>query len=86
MTPIPYRMERDTSWRRQAACWGCPDLMFPSDAAGVTLAQQICDTCPVIDACRTYALHFHEEHGVWGGTSERERKKIWRRWQRGLAA
>jgi hypothetical protein len=35
----------------------------------------LCDSCPFLAPCLTYALH-HEEYGFWGGTTEEERKKI----------
>ena len=56
-----------------------PDLFFPSDGMGVLVAQKICAECPVSKACLEYALENHIDHGVWGGCSERERRRILRR-------
>jgi WhiB family redox-sensing transcriptional regulator len=44
----------------------------------VTLALKICATCPVCRECLDYALEHHIDHGVWGGSSERERARILR--------
>ena len=46
---------------------------------GVLVAQKICAECPVSAACLEYALANHIDHGVWGGCSERERRRILRR-------
>lgn len=56
-----------------------PDIFFPSDGMGVLSAQKICGECPVANACLEYALANHIDHGVWGGCSERERRRILRR-------
>ncbi len=52
---------------------------FPSNGLGVEAAQQTCRACPVREACLEYALQNHIEQGVWGGASERERRRILRR-------
>lgn len=56
-----------------------PEVFFPSDGVGVDAARRICATCPVREPCLEYALDHHVEHGVWGGASERERRRIARR-------
>jgi WhiB family transcriptional regulator, redox-sensing transcriptional regulator len=53
-----------------------PTAFFPHDGAGVDRARKICNGCPVLDQCLEYALVNRIDHGVWGGTSERERKRI----------
>ena len=47
--------------------------------SGVDRARKICATCPVTDTCLEYALEHRIEHGVWGGCSERERRRILKR-------
>ena len=70
----------DYSWMLQALCRGAnPSEFFPSDGVGVEFAQRICGHCPVRTECLEYALKFRIEHGVWGGASERERRRILRR-------
>ena len=55
-----------------------PSLFFPSDGVGVDRARRICAECPVKTECLEYALTYRIEHGVWGGASERERRRILR--------
>ena len=63
-----------------ARCRGAmPTEFFPSDGLGVESAQHICHECPVRVECLEYALLNRIEHGVWGGASERERRRILRR-------
>ncbi len=53
-----------------------PEVFFPSDGVGVEVAKEICSTCPVIEPCLEYALENRVDHGVWGATSERQRRRI----------
>jgi WhiB family redox-sensing transcriptional regulator len=70
----------DTSWMQQGKCRDLPpSTFFPSDGVGVEIARRICADCPVKAPCLEYALYNHIEHGVWGGASERERRRIARR-------
>jgi WhiB family transcriptional regulator, redox-sensing transcriptional regulator len=69
----------DTDWTAQGKCRHMdPAVFFPSDGIGVREAQAICVGCPVIVPCLEYALADRVDHGVWGGTSERERRRILR--------
>ena len=68
------------AWMLHGKCRGVnPADFFPSDGLGVEAAQQVCKTCPVRVECLEYALENRIEHGVWGGASERERRRILRR-------
>lgn len=72
-------MEMDTDWMAQGNCrHEPPTRFFPSDGVGVEVAKKICSTCPVTDLCLEYALVQRIDHGVWGGTSERQRRRILR--------
>jgi len=53
-----------------------PEIFFPSDGVGVEKAKKICSECPVRTKCLEYALKNRVDHGVWGGTSERQRRRI----------
>src|SRR5579862_5005251 len=72
--------ELDTTWMAEGKCRElAPETFFPSDGVGVEIARRICADCPVKEPCLEYALHNRIEHGVWGGASERERRRIARR-------
>ena len=51
-------------------------MMYPSDTRQMKAALKICAQCPVKKVCGEYALDHDEEYGVWGGMSERERRRI----------
>ena len=54
------------------------ETFFPGDGVGVEKAKKVCQACPVKDQCLEYALKNRVDHGVWGGTSERQRRRILR--------
>ena len=69
-----------TDWMADGKCREMPPtVFFPSDGLGVQAAQRICEGCPVAETCLEYALDNRIDHGVWGGRSERERRRILRR-------
>lgn len=62
-------------WSTLAACKGLdPQMFFPSSGENhlLSLAKQVCDRCSVKQQCLNE--HLYEEFGVWGGTSERQRR------------
>ncbi|WP_046731437.1 WhiB family transcriptional regulator [Streptomyces humi] len=73
------------SWRERAACRDVdPDLFFPVGTAGLTLVQideakAVCARCPVRERCLRWALDVGQVEGVWGGTTESERRATRRR-------
>jgi WhiB family redox-sensing transcriptional regulator len=70
----------DNEWMAEGNCREyAPSMFFPSDGVGVEVARRICATCPVKEPCLEYALRNGIDHGVWGGASERERRRIARR-------
>ena len=72
--------EVEHEWMQASACRHYPPAaFFPSDGVGVDEARKICATCPVQEPCLEYALANRIEHGVWGGCSERERRRILKR-------
>lgn len=71
--------EEDTEllWQEQAVCASTdPEMFFPEKGGSTREAKQICTRCQVRDRCLEYALQNEERFGIWGGMSERERRKI----------
>lgn len=69
----------ETTWMARGNCADKPpSLFFPSDGVGVEIARKVCADCPVKMQCLDYALDQRIDHGVWGGTSERERRRLLR--------
>lgn len=69
----------ENEWMQVGLCKSVPpSTFFPSDGVGVEQARKICAECPVKAPCLEYALFNRIDHGVWGGTSERERRRILR--------
>jgi WhiB family redox-sensing transcriptional regulator len=86
-TPVPDT-ESATAWMAEGNCRNYPPaVFFPSDGVGVDRARKICNQdCPVKDQCLEYAIDNRIEHGVWGGCSERERRRIIKRRKLDVAA
>lgn len=72
------RVGRD--WRAAAACRTAdPELFFPVSSVGparedIARAKAVCDSCRVRRQCLQFALATHQMYGVWGGTTEEERR------------
>jgi WhiB family redox-sensing transcriptional regulator len=70
------------AWMRQAECAGEePELFFPVGSTGPALdqmrrAKAICARCPVRAECLEWAIASGIDHGVWGGTTEEERRSL----------
>lgn len=77
---LPEDYSEAARWMVSALCRDRdPELFFPQDGVGVERARRVCAQCPVKDECLEYALKTRQEHGVWGGASERERRRMLRR-------
>ncbi len=70
-------------WRLRACRGQDPAIWYPGESS-ILEAQRICHTCPVEATCLEVALANGEDHGIWGGVSEKGRRRILR--QRRLAA
>ncbi|HUD07124.1 MAG TPA: WhiB family transcriptional regulator [Candidatus Saccharimonadales bacterium] len=67
-------------WRSDAACRDIdPEVFFQKDDIAIESAKRICGQCAVQMECLDFAIANREEHGIWGGTSEKERRQIWKR-------
>lgn len=76
----PHDPDSETAWMAEGNCrLHPPSTFFPSDGVGVDRARKICRDCPVSAMCLEYALEQRIDHGVWGGCSERERRRILKR-------
>jgi WhiB family redox-sensing transcriptional regulator len=53
-----------------------PEAFFPEKGASTAAAKRICAACPVRTSCLAFALDRNERFGVWGGLSERERRRL----------
>jgi len=70
----------DRQWQDQANCLGVdPDLFFPERGASTREAKEVCRGCVVKQDCLEFALANGEKFGIWGGLSERERRKLRRK-------
>jgi WhiB family transcriptional regulator, redox-sensing transcriptional regulator len=78
---LPSTMKQ--TWRQHAACRGLDPLIFyPATDDEAEDAKDVCDGCPVREACLEHALAVREKEGVWGGATERERRRIIRQRRR----
>lgn len=70
-------VSNDIEWMAEGECKKFPPgYFFPSDGTGVEAAKAVCRICVVREICLEYALTNRIDHGVWGGESERERRRI----------
>jgi WhiB family redox-sensing transcriptional regulator len=75
----------DLAWQDQANCKGAnADLFFPERGASTRAAKAICRECLVREDCLEFAITAGEKFGIWGGMSERERRRVRR--ERQIAA
>ena len=67
----------DRGWQARANCMGVdPDLFFPERGASTREAKEVCRGCVAREDCLEYALDNGEKFGIWGGMSERERRRL----------
>jgi len=68
------------SWQERALCAETdPEAFFPEKGGSTREAKKICTGCEVKAECLEYALSNDERFGIWGGLSERERRRLRRR-------
>lgn len=69
-------VEREMPWQAKALCAQTdPEAFFPEKGGSTREAKKVCLSCEVRDKCLHYALDNDERFGIWGGLSERERRK-----------
>lgn len=73
----PALTPEDELWQERALCAQTdPEAFFPEKGGSTREAKRICQGCEVRDACLEYALAHDERFGIWGGLSERERRRL----------
>ncbi|MBI2051355.1 WhiB family transcriptional regulator [Candidatus Roizmanbacteria bacterium] len=72
-----FKERGDPSFKRFGRCVGVdPEIFFPNSGDEVSQAKAICAECYVKVECLEYALKNNEKFGIWGGLTERERRRI----------
>nr|WP_055122142.1 WhiB family transcriptional regulator [Corynebacterium oculi] len=67
----------EQEWQDQALCAQTdPEAFFPEKGGSTREAKRICRACGVRDECLEYALENDERFGIWGGLSDRERRRL----------
>ncbi len=73
----PESFEDDDEWQERGLCAQTdPEAFFPEKGGSTREAKRICQGCEVRDRCLEYALANDERFGIWGGLSERERRRL----------
>ena len=76
----PFEGEGALGWQERALCAQTdPEAFFPEKGGSTREAKKVCVSCEVRGECLEYALANDERFGIWGGLSERERRKLKRR-------
>ncbi|WP_448461405.1 WhiB family transcriptional regulator [Mycolicibacterium sp. XJ870] len=69
--------DEEDQWQERALCAQTdPEAFFPEKGGSTREAKRICQGCEVKNACLDYALAHDERFGIWGGLSERERRRL----------
>lgn len=69
--------EGELAWQELALCAQTdPEAFFPEKGGSTREAKRVCLSCDVREECLSYADANDERHGIWGGLSERERRKL----------
>ena len=75
-----FAAAEEQEWQERALCAQTdPEAFFPEKGGSTREAKRICAGCEVRSECLEYALAHDERFGIWGGLSERERRKLKRR-------
>jgi WhiB family redox-sensing transcriptional regulator len=73
----------ELEWRMLGACRGLDaSVFYPENDEDAEIAKQVCRECGVRTACLEFALESREKVGVWGGATERERRRMLRQRRR----
>lgn len=84
--PFGFDVFGAPDWHAEALCAEVGgDFWFPEKGGSTRDAKRICAGCEVRDKCLAGAVERRERFGIWGGLSERERRKLWNRDARAAA-
>lgn len=73
---------QDPAWRTRGGCQNVdPETFFPAPSEPADAAVAVCRTCDVQGSCLAWALDVGDCHGVWGGTTPRERRAMLVAWR-----
>jgi WhiB family redox-sensing transcriptional regulator len=74
---LPDQVSPPDHWQERAACYGLdPEVFFPTTEEEAGLALSYCGVCQVRDTCLAWAVRNGERYGVWGGTTEQQRRRL----------
>ncbi len=80
LTGVSGLTPEDPGWQELALCAQTdPEAFFPEKGGSTREAKRVCQSCEVRQECLEYALANDERFGIWGGLSERERRRLKRR-------
>ena len=77
LTSLPFAEIDEMGWHERALCAQTdPEAFFPEKGGSTREAKRVCGSCDVGVDCLEYALSNDERFGIWGGLSERERRRL----------
>ena len=77
LTSLPKDVSPPDYWQERAACYGLDaEVFFPTTEEEAGLALSYCAACPVRELCLAWAVKNGERYGVWGGTTEQQRRRL----------
>jgi WhiB family redox-sensing transcriptional regulator len=77
LTSLPFAEIDEMGWHERALCAQTdPEAFFPEKGGSTREAKRVCGSCDVRVDCLEYALSNDERFGIWGGLSERERRRL----------
>jgi len=79
LSALPLHPTPPDYWQDRAACFGVePDVFFPISEEEAGPALTFCGSCRIREECLSWALKNGERYGVWGGTTEQQRRRLQR--------
>ena len=74
---LPKQVSPPDTWQEKSACYGLdPEVFFPTTEEEAGLALSYCGVCSVREVCLAWAVLNGERYGVWGGTTEQQRRRL----------